>query len=189
MTGTASRDHEDPVAKALYRPRPIDPATHDAGPIGRAAAESSQVDRLMRALAELRTAERVVLEASEKYMKLSAQDMRAVHYLIAAKRIGQIVTPGMIATHLEISAASTTKLLNRLERGGHVVRRVHPVDRRAFAIEVTPATENLAKQTIGRQHARRLNAVLGLTPDERETVIGFLHDMAAELSLSNADWA
>lgn len=147
-----------------------------------------EIGRLMNALARLREAELVLSEASRKYMKLSAQDMRALHYLIAAKRQGEIVTPGMISSHLRISAASTTKLLNRLERDGHVIRRLHPTDRRAFAIEITPETEASAKRTVGRHQARRFYAAARLTSSEREVVTRFLDDMTAEISLDKTDW-
>lgn len=69
------------------------------------------------------------------------------------------------------------------------MRQVHPVDRRAFAIEVTPDTEASAMQTVGRQQARRFHAAARLTAEEREVVIRFLKDMTQEISLSNAAWA
>ncbi|EYT54712.1 MarR family transcriptional regulator [Leucobacter sp. UCD-THU] len=152
-------------------------------------AAMKEIAQLMNALARLREAETLLSEASRKYMKLSEQDMRALHYLIVAKRQGEIVTPGMIAAHLRISAASTTKLLNRLERDNHITRRLHPRDRRAFVIEVTPETEASAKQTVGRQQARRFYAAARLTSEERAAVTRFLTDMTEEISLTRADWA
>lgn len=146
------------------------------------------IGQLMAALVRLREAETRLSEASMKFMKLSSQDMRALHYLITAKRQSVIVTPGMLANHLEISPASTTKLLNRLEQGKHIVRHVHPTDRRAFMIEVTQETALSAKQTVGKQQARRFYAAARLTDTEREAVTRFLNDMANELSLSNAEW-
>lgn len=151
--------------------------------------EGLEIARLMNALARLREAELRLSEASRKYMKLSTQDMRALHYLIVAKRQGELVTPGMLASHLRISAASTTKLLNRLERGNHVVRLLHPTDRRAFRIEITPETEASAKQTVGRQQARRFYAAARLTSGEREVVTRFLDDMREEISFKETDWA
>ncbi|WP_240423112.1 MarR family winged helix-turn-helix transcriptional regulator [Leucobacter sp. wl10] len=152
-------------------------------------ADLDQIGRLMQALVTLRETEQAILDASEKYMKLSAQDMRALHYLIVARNRDATVTPSMIAAHLKISPASTTKLLNRLERGGHIVRNMHPTDRRAFAIAITPETAVAAKETVGRQHARRVHAAARLTSDERETVIRFLLDMAQEISITDAEWA
>ena len=152
-------------------------------------AAMDEIADLMNALARLREAETKLSEASRKYMKLSEQDMRALHYLIVAKRQGDIVTPGMLAAHLRISPASTTKLLNRLERDAHIVRSMHPSDRRAFMIDITPETESSAKQTVGRQQARRFYAAARLTSEERAVVTRFLTDMASEISLTRADWA
>ncbi len=147
------------------------------------------ISQLMNTLARLREAELLLSEASRKYMNLSDQDMRALHYLIVAKRQGQIVTPSVLAAHLRISAASTTKLLNRLERGNHIVRRLHPQDRRAFMIEITPETEASARESVGRHQARRFHAAARLTSSERDVVTRFLTDMTEEISLDNAEWA
>lgn len=181
-------DH-DTTAAHLYDVRSGDPSGEMVDRSALSPADLDQINRLMRALVDLRAEEQAILDASEKYMKLSAQDMRALHYLIVAKNRGDVITPTLLAAHLNISPASTTKLLNRLERGGHIIRRLHPTDRRAFSIDVAPETEASAKQTVGRQHAKRLNAAARLTPDEREIVIRFLRDMANEISISTADWA
>ncbi len=188
MQERGSRPTRDPIAESLYDLESGYPARDVDGSGDLSAEELAQITRLMRALAELRETEQAITEASERYMKLGAQDMRALHYLIVAKNRGELVTPGMIAAFLNISAASTTKLLNRLERAGHIVRRMHPTDRRAFAIEITPETEASAKRTVGRQHAKRLHAAARLTSEERETVTRFLRDMSHEISIANADW-
>ena len=152
-------------------------------------ADREQIAQLMDALARLREAERTLAEASRRFMKLSEQDMRALHYLIAAKRQNAVVTPKMLSAHMLMSAASVTKLINRLEREGHVIRKLHPSDRRAYAIDVTAATARSARETVGRAQARRIHAAVRLTSRERDAVIRFLDGMADELSLSNADWA
>lgn len=152
-------------------------------------ADREQIAQLMDALARLREAERTLSEASRRFMKLSEQDMRALHYLIAAKRQNALVTPKMLSAHMLMSAASVTKLINRLEREGHVIRKLHPSDRRAYAIDVTAETARSARETVGRAQARRIHAAVRLTSRERDAVIRFLDGMADELSLSNADWA
>ncbi|WP_432789558.1 MarR family transcriptional regulator [Brevibacterium sp. K11IcPPYGO002] len=152
-------------------------------------ADREQIAQLMDALARLREAERTLSEASRRFMKLSEQDMRALHYLIAAKRQNAVVTPKMLSAHMLMSAASVTKLINRLEREGHVIRKLHPSDRRAYAIDVTAETARSARETVGRAQARRIHAAVRLTSRERDAVIRFLDGMTDELSLSNADWA
>lgn len=148
----------------------------------------AQIGELMAALAALRAAERRLSEASQQYMKLGPTDMRALHFLIVARNTNTIATPGAIAAHLEISTASTTKLLDRLEAGGHIVRAPHPSDRRALAITITDATHEAAVETVGRQHAKRFHAAARLTPDEREVVIRFLQDMTNEIRIREGQW-
>lgn len=179
----------DPVSESLYELDSSDPRSELIDRSGVSGEDLAQIGRLMRSLSELRDAEQRLSDASQKYMKLSSQDMRAIHYLIVARNRGAVITPGMLTAHLRTSAASTTKLLNRLERAGHLTRHVHPTDRRAFAIEVTPETETAAMQSVGRQQAKRFHAAARLSPDEREAVIRFLQEMTAELSLDGVDWA
>ncbi|WP_025779267.1 MarR family winged helix-turn-helix transcriptional regulator [Brevibacterium sp. VCM10] len=152
------------------------------------AADREQIAAVMNALARLREAERALAEASRRFMKLSEQDMRALHYLIAAKRQNAAVTPKMLSAHMSMSAASVTKLINRLERDGHVIRKLHPSDRRAYALEVTAETTRSARETVGRTQARRIHAAADLTSRERDAVIRFLNGMTEELSLDNVDW-
>lgn len=153
------------------------------------SASMAQIGAIMAALGRLREAEERLAEASLAYMKLGRTDMRALHFMIVQANSGSIVTPGALAAHLKISTASTTKLLDRLERGGHVTRAIHPTDRRAFAIEITPETREAAMMTVGRQQAKRFHAAARLTADERAVVARFLDDMAQELDISDEDWA
>lgn len=153
------------------------------------AADIDQINALMAALARLRRAEDLLVKASNAYMKLNRTDMRTLHFLIVSEHRDALATPSAIAAHLGISTASTTKVLDRLERGGHITRESHPSDRRALVIRVTPETRSSAMSTVGRQQARRFHTAARLTPQERDVVIGFLTDMADELSLDHATWA
>lgn len=146
------------------------------------------IGQLMTALGRLRDAENRLSEASLRYMKLNRNDMRALQYLIAMSNRDELATPGDIANHLNISTASTTKLLDRLEQGGHVTREPHPTDRRALAISITPETHQAALNTVGKQQARRFHAAARLTREERETVIRFLNDMTQEIMVGVESW-
>lgn len=152
------------------------------------AEEIAQIGQLMAALAALRAAEQRISEASQRYMALGQTDMKALHYLVVARNTDTITTPGAIAQHLEISTASTTKLLDRLESGGHIVRAPHPSDRRALAITITDESYEAAVETVGRQHAKRFYAAARLTSSERDVVIRFLKDMTNELRVKEGQW-
>lgn len=150
--------------------------------------ELQEISAVMAALGRLRDAEQQLSEASQRYMKLGRSDMRALHFLIVAQHTHAVVTPSAIAAHLGISSASTTKLLDRLEAAGHVVRRPHPRDRRALAIAVTEETRQAAMQTVGQVQAQRFHAAAHLTSAERQVVIRFLDDMTDLIALRDAAW-
>lgn len=148
----------------------------------------AEINAIMGALGRLREAERKLSDESQRFMKLGETDMRALHFLMVSENRGVLVTPGALATQIGISPASTTKLLDRLERGGHVVRHPHPSDRRALTVTVTPETRRAATMSVGRQQARRFYAAARLTSVEREAVARFLDDMAHELLEGSREW-
>ena len=151
-------------------------------------ATVTHISEVMAALGRLRAAERKLADASQRYMRLNETDMRALHFLIVAEDRGLVTTPSAIAAHLGISGASTTKLLDRLQNAGHIERHPHPSDRRALAITIAPETREAARNSVGRQQARRFYAAARLSASERDVVIGFLDDMARELGYGT-EWA
>src|SRR5690606_35090429 len=156
------------------------PGVSDAAP--------GEINALTAALANLREAERELTERSRFTMNISEQDMRALQFLVVSLRRGELVTPSAIANHLRISAASTTKLLNRLERAGHISRELHPSDRRAFKIEISPETEAWAQRSFGRQQARRFLAAARLSSEERLVVTRFLDEVAHGIRRDAESW-
>lgn len=184
-----SDDRNESVASSLYNVDSNDPTSALIDRSGLSPQEVAHISELMAALGRLRDAEQQLSEASQRYMKLGRSDMRALHYLIVAQHQGSVVTPSAIAIHLGISSASTTKLLDRLEKGGHISRSAHPSDRRALAISVTEETRDAAMQTVGRLQAKRFHAAARLTSAERDVVIRFLDDMTEQIALRDAAWA
>lgn len=163
----------------MLDPRVIDP-TQEL--VKRGAMDDAEVDSVVRVLAALRAwsdAEQKMSQASQKHMKLNATDMKALRFLMASRNTGAIVTPGLLAETLQISTASTTKLLDRLEKAGHIQRSPHPTDRRALMITVTDATRDDARESVGRIHARRFEAAARLSREERDVVVRFLTDLSA----------
>ena len=192
---TSESSAERPVSaphvphRAIYDVASSDP---DSQLIDRSAMtddDMRQIGDLMNALGRLRDAEKTLSDASLRYMKLNQTDMRALHFLIVCANRGTLATPGAIAEHLEVSTASVTKPLDRLERGGHITRDPHPTDRRALAISITPKTHAAAMDTVGRQQAKRFHAAARLTSAEREIVTRFVNDMADEITLRDEPWA
>ncbi|OAV60257.1 MarR family winged helix-turn-helix transcriptional regulator [Enteractinococcus helveticum] len=181
---------EDPTqgVSNLYALDASDPNARLIDRTGHSAADIEHIGELMAALAQLREAEQRLTEASQRYMKLGSTDMKALHFLIVSQNTGTIATPGAIAVHLDISTASTTKLLDRLEAAGHIIRAPHPHDRRALAISITHETYEAAVETVGRQQAKRFHAAARLTHDERDVVIRFLQEMTQEITVHEDQW-
>lgn len=173
---------------AIYDVDASDPRSTLIDRTGVPPEDLKQIARLMESLAGLREAEQVLSQASRRYMRLNETDMRALHYLIVCANRNLVATPGGIAHHLGVSTAATTKLLDRLEQGGHIQRAPHPTDRRALHITITPETRRAAMETVGRQQAKRFYSAARLTPSEREVVIRFLTDMTDEITLKDEAW-
>lgn len=149
----------------------------------------AEIDDIMASLVALRQAEEQLSAASQRYMRLNATDMKAIHYLIAAGHRGEIATAATLRAHLGLSSGATTKLLDRLETSGHLQRRPHPDDRRSVTFTVTNTTREIAIETIGRQQFGRVLAALSLTSAERITVRRFLDEMTSALSTDGSTWA
>ncbi len=189
-TGEGRTSPDGLTYSAIYDVDASDPRSTLIDRTGVAPEDLRQIAVLMGALGDLRDAEQRLSLASRRYMQLNETDMRALHYLIVCANRGVIATPGGIAQHLGISTASTTKLLDRLEKGAHIRRAPHPTDRRALAISITPETRQAAMETVGRQQSKRFYAAARLTSEEREVVIRFLMDMTAEITLTGDEpWA
>ena len=184
---TNGRDAQKSIEPQMFSVEANDSKSELIDRAGIDPAVVSHISEVMAALGRLREAERKLSHDSQHYMKLNENDMRALHFLMVCENQGVIATPSAIAAHLRISAASTTKLLDRLEAGGHIARHSHPTDRRAYGVTVTVTTRDAAMNSVGRQQARRFHAAARLTPEQRDVVIGFLDDMARELASGN-EW-
>lgn len=175
-------------AQNIYALDASDPNARLIDRQGHTPEDIDQINDLMAALAALREAEQRLSEASQRYMKLGQTDMKALYFLIVSQHTNTIATPGAIAVHLDISTASTTKLLDRLEAAGHITRAPHPNDRRALAISITPETYEAAVETVGRQQAKRFHVAARLTREERAVVTDFLKNMTREITLQEGQW-
>jgi DNA-binding MarR family transcriptional regulator len=101
---------------------------------------------------------------------LGRTDVRALVTIMDAARRGQAMTAGALGSAVELSSASVTALVDRLERAGHVRRVRDPQDRRRVALEMTDAA-----MTAGAEHfgglQRDLVAAMGSYSDEELAVV------------------
>src|SRR5919199_4288009 len=68
---------------------------------------------------------------------LGRTDVRALVAIMDAARGGSALTAGALGQAVELSSASVTALVDRLERAGHVQRVRDPADRRRVVLEMT----------------------------------------------------
>ena len=189
MPATDSPAEAGSLSASMYDVEANDPASRLVDRSGMSPTDLAEIRAVMAALGRLREAEQLLSEASQRYMKLGRTDMRALHYLIVAEHRGAVVTPSALTSHLNISSASTTKLLDRLETAGHIHRAPHPTDRRALAITITAETREAATETVGRLQAKRFHSAARLSSEERAVVIRFLDDMTQQITLRGEAWA
>lgn len=161
-----------------------DPSSELVDRSGYSADDLNHVGEVMAAMGRLRDIERKASEASQRYMQLNETDMKALHYLMLAENRDEVVTASTLSRFLEITTASVTKMLDRLEEGKHIKRLPHPNDRRSICIVITPETRLAAKNTVGRFQASRFRAAAELGESKRQTVIDFLNATASDLEQS-----
>lgn len=162
----------------MLDPRVIDPHQQLVDFSGMEETEIDQITRVLVGIRTWRETEREISTDSRARMHLNETDMKALRFLVVAKNQERIVTPGALTSHLKISSASTTKLLDRLADAGHIDRSPHPTDRRALMITISQGAHERVRDTVGRTHARRFDVAKAMTPEEREIVIRFLGNLS-----------
>lgn len=114
-------------------------------------------------------------------MEMNASDLAALRMLIVREQRGHWVSPHDIASHLAISTASTTKLLDRLTDSGHLERRPHPHDRRARIVVLSDGARAEFYRHFGERMRRMRVAMEKYDDAELRAIVRFLGDMEAAL--------
>ncbi|MGR0220762.1 MarR family winged helix-turn-helix transcriptional regulator [Agromyces sp. ZXT2-6] len=132
---------------------------------------------VLNALRDYRAAEAAMRRRTRSAMRMGETDLLAIRFLLKREGEGRTVSPKDLAAHLGISSASTTVLIDRLVRSGHVERRPHPTDRRALVIAPTISSDDEVRATLGDMHRRMIQVAEGLDAAEAGTVLYFLENM------------
>lgn len=127
--------------------------------------------------------------AVEDDMDMNINDVRALRMLVEFDRRGVSASPHDVARHLNISTASTSKLVDRLVEAGHVERRPHPSDRRARVLKLTDYSRHTFFEKFGG-HLRLMSEVgAGYTDEELGVITDFMRHMAVKLDpLGSSAW-
>ncbi len=89
----------------------------------------------------LTTAQRIDAACAELLARYDLSEGRLAALLAAADGPG--ITPRMLGDRLDVTSATVTGLLDRLERDGLIQRQPHATDRRTYTITTTAAGDTL----------------------------------------------
>lgn len=95
---------------------------------------------------------------------------------------GEPITPGVIAERAIIAAASTTSVLDTLEKRGLVERRPHPTDRRKLLIDLTGTGRTTIDHILPGIHRLEEEVMRALTTEERRDLLGLIAKVQASVS-------
>ena len=108
---------------------------------------------------------------------LGRTDVRAMVAIMDAARHGEAMTAGALGRAVDLSSASVTALVDRLERAGHVRRVRDPQDRRRVALEMSETAMAAGARFFGGLQRDLVGAMAGYADDELAVVRRFLTEM------------
>jgi DNA-binding MarR family transcriptional regulator len=109
-----------------------------------------------------------------KRHQLHPTDLRALIHLLDAARAGTVATPGWLGEQLRLNSASTTGLIDRLEKAGHVRRAHDTQDRRRVLLTVEEQAITLGWSFFGPLINELVTAMQSFSDAELDTVRRFL---------------
>lgn len=142
--------------------------------------ENSRVDAVdvLNALRRYRTAESSAQRRAREALGIGENALLALRVLLDAEKTGRTVNAKDLAEHLEITAASTSALVDRLVRSGHVERHADPNDRRGVILTATGASMRDVMRVLDQLDSRAIEAAEHLSEDEMAVVVTFLDQMS-----------
>ena len=139
------------------------------------------VDRVRRGFALLLRRFTVELDAvGERFATVHGLGRTAVRALVAimdAARRGEALTAGTLGQAVELSSASVTALVDRLERFGHVRRVRDAADRRRVGLEMTESAMAAGGEFFGGLNRDLLAPLADYSDDQLAVVRRFLEQV------------
>lgn len=137
---------------------------------------------LSRAILELRHAEQVQADRSQRISGLGGIDLSALRYLVQAQRESREISPKDLIVMLGTSSATVTNVIERLVGKGYVLREQHPTDRRAHYLVPTEAAADLIDEVYGGHHGAVVSVIDSLDEDAVVTTTAVLRKVAETLN-------
>lgn len=169
--------HTVPIARETPRSSPL-VSRHEASvywyPSG--STEATPLD-VLGALRRYGVAEAEMRKRTRKTLAMNETDLAALHHLMQAKVANESMGAKDLAAILEVSPASVSVMLDRLERSGHISRTVHPTDRRASVVVITDEGESEVAEVLGPLHRRMLAVAASMPSEDAGAIYRFLTAM------------
>lgn len=161
------------------------PAEFDASGYWYAQTNEQRGVEVLNALRRYRAAESEMRKRTRTSMKMGETDLQAIRFLLQAQRRGRSVSAKDLAQHLQITTASTSVLIGRLVKSGHLQRHADPDDRRAVLLTATGDSNEEVRATLAGMHARMIVAAEHLGADDSAAVVRFLREMTAAVEVDD----
>lgn len=152
--------------------------------------EQPQVDLREQEFSDVTELLQVLRHASERAesalarrLDMSVSDLRAMEHLMQDGDLG----PAELARRLDITTASATALVDRLEARGHVSRHAVAGDRRRRAVATTASGQHAAFAELGPLVFALDHASAGLDAEQRATVAAYLRRVVDAYTAFAAD--
>lgn len=136
---------------------------------------------LLSATRRFRSADHEMRQRMSAGMGMNMTDLAALRCVIAHELTGDPVTPLRLAQQLEISGASTSKLLDRLAVSGHLERAPHPHDGRSRIVVATDHAHVQVRERLSGMHEQMLEIARAVPESARQATTDFLLAMADHL--------
>lgn len=108
---------------------------------------------------------------------LGRTDVRALVAVMDAARRGEALTAGALGAAVELSSASVTALVDRLERAGHLRRVRDSEDRRRVTLQMSDSAMAAGAEFFGGLQRDLIAAMEGYSDDDLAVVHRFLTGM------------
>ncbi|PZF57819.1 MarR family transcriptional regulator [Curtobacterium sp. MCSS17_008] len=140
----------------------------------------SRVDAVdvLNALRRYRSAESAAQRRARDALGIGENALLALRVLLDAESEGRSVNAKELADRLEITPASTSALVDRLVRSGHVERHADPHDRRGVILTASGDSMRQVLPVIDELDTRATEVAEHLPQSEMAVVVRFLEEMA-----------
>ncbi|WBU37016.1 MarR family winged helix-turn-helix transcriptional regulator [Homoserinibacter sp. YIM 151385] len=135
----------------------------------------------VRELLHLLDAQRSMAKEVLRRLDLSSNETQALRFLAQARREQRTVTAKELCTMLNVTTATVTHVVDRLEALGDVERVINPADRRERVITATPAGVDKITAAYARYHQHCADVFGELAPAEAALLAETFAELAARI--------